>query len=94
MPISTAPYKRKYYHTKSRGRETTVICDGCKREVPRYKTFLVTKRFGLNDPILLQQVDKRFIHTLTTKLRYCPSCARFRGIAQPGKSVRKSHLKI
>ncbi|HLC59528.1 MAG TPA: hypothetical protein VJH34_03315 [archaeon] len=93
MPISTAPYTRKYYHTKSRGSESTVVCDGCKRSVPRYKTFTKIRRFGLNDPVLMQQVDRRFIHMMTSKLRYCPSCARHRGIVQPGKSIRKSHMQ-
>ncbi|MEM5802254.1 MAG: hypothetical protein QXQ18_02620 [Candidatus Aenigmatarchaeota archaeon] len=94
MPISTAPYKRKYWHTKKRGREVTVKCEFCRREVPRYKTFVVTKGFRISDPLILQQTDKRFIHMLTRKIRVCPSCARFRGIAQPGKSIRKKHLEI
>lgn len=93
MPVSTAPYRRKYWHTKTRGRESTVTCEFCKREVPRYKTFVITKGFKINDPAILQQVDKRMIHLLTRKIRVCPSCARFRGIAQPGKSVRKKHMR-
>lgn len=89
MPISEAPYKRSYQHGKSRGREATVVCDGCGRQVPRYKTF--TKRVGMriNDPMIMQQVDRRMIHMMQKIMRYCPSCARFRHIVQPGKSVRK-----
>jgi ribosomal protein S26 len=94
MPISTAPYKRKYAHTKSRGRESTVRCSACKREVPRYKTFTLRKGFRITDPLILQQVDKRMIHLLSRTVRLCPSCARFRGIAQPGKSVRKKRKRI
>jgi small subunit ribosomal protein S26e len=93
MPISTAPYRRKYWHTKTRGRETTVTCEFCKREVPRYKTFVITKGFRISDPAILQQVDKRMIHLLKRKIRVCPSCARFRGIAQPGKSIRKKYMR-
>ncbi|MDI6798507.1 MAG: hypothetical protein QMD12_00710 [Candidatus Aenigmarchaeota archaeon] len=93
MPISTAPYRRKYAHTKSRGREATVSCGVCGREVPRYKTFTVTKGLRITDPLILQQVDKRFIHMMRSRMRLCPSCARFWGIAQPGKSVRKKHMR-
>jgi small subunit ribosomal protein S26e len=93
MPISTAPYKRTYRHTKKRGREATIKCDFCGREVPRYKTFTLTKGFRISDPLILQQVDKRMLHLLRRKLRVCPACARFRGIVRPGKSVRKKHLK-
>jgi len=92
MPISTAPYKRKYAHTKSRGREGTVTCGICGREVPRYKTFIMRKGFRITDPLILQQVDRRYIHMTQQIMRLCPSCARFRGIAQPGKSVRKKHM--
>lgn len=93
MPISTAPYKRKYAHTKSRGRESTVTCSICGREVPKYKTFTLTKGFRISDPLILRQVDRRMIHLMKRKVRLCPSCARFQGISQPGKSVRKKHLK-
>ena len=92
MPISTAPYRRKYAHTKTRGKEATVRCEYCGREVPRYKTFTVTKGFRISDPVVLQQVDRRMIHMLVRKVRACPSCARYRGIVQPGKSVRKKHM--
>jgi ribosomal protein S26 len=94
MPISTAPYKRTYKHTKSRGRETTIACGICGRLVPRYKTFVLTKGFKVTDPSLLQQVDRRFVSMLTRKIRVCPACARFQGIVQPGKSVRKKLRRI
>jgi len=92
MPISTAPYKREYAHTKSRGREGTVTCGICGRQVPRYKTFITRKGFRITDPLILQQVDRRYIHMTQQVMRLCPSCARFRGISQPGKSVRKKHM--
>jgi ribosomal protein S26 len=91
MPISTAPYRRKYWHTKTRGREVPV---NCGREVPRYKTFVITKGFRISDPLILQQVNKRMIHLMQRKIRVCPSCARFRGIVQPGKSIRKKHKRL
>ncbi len=93
MPISTAPYTRKYWHTKSRGSETTVRCDYCNREVPKYKTFSITRGFRISDPAILQQVDRRMVHMLQRKMHVCPSCARFRGIVQPGKSIRKKHMR-
>jgi len=92
MPISTAPYKRTYAHTKKRGSETMVSCDVCGREVPRYKTFTKMTGFRINDPIILRQVDRRMIHLMSNKIRVCPACARHRGIVQLGKSVRKKHM--
>jgi small subunit ribosomal protein S26e len=93
MPISTVPYTRKYAHTKSRGRESTVTCDVCGREVPKYKTFTKMKGFRISDPLILQQVDRRMIHLMQRRMRLCPSCARFQGVVQPGKSVRKKHMR-
>lgn len=92
MPISTSPYRRKYWHTKSRGSESTVKCEFCGRNIPKYKTFILTKGFRISDPTIMQQVDRRFVHMLTRKVRACPSCARFRGIVQPGRSIRKKHM--
>ena len=95
MPISTAPYKRSYLHTKARGRETPIYCGICGRLVPRYKTFPMKRGFILNDPVIFQNVDKKYIHVLPKrKIRLCPSCARFHGVVQPGKSVRKKHLEM
>ncbi|MFH0711166.1 MAG: hypothetical protein V1944_01155 [Candidatus Aenigmatarchaeota archaeon] len=93
MPISTAPYTRKYAHTKSRGKEGTVTCGICGRQVPRYKTFIQHRGFRITDPAILQQVDRRLIHTMNNDIRLCPSCARFQGVSQPGKSVRKKHMR-
>lgn len=91
MPISTAPYKREYKHTKRRGREQFVICDGCGRKVPRYKTIMKVRGMRIRDPALLQQMDRRLIHMLNKKVRYCPACARHRRISKPGISVRKKY---
>lgn len=92
MPVSTAPYTRKYAHTKSRGSEATVNCDSCGREVPKYKTFSVIRGFRISDPLILQQVDRRVLHLMKRKTRMCPSCARYRGVVQPGRSIRKKHM--
>lgn len=94
MPISKAPYKRTYKHVSSRGRETLVICDGCGRQVPRYKTFPARRGMRINDPMIMQQVNKRMIHMMSKIVRYCPSCARFRHIVQPGKAVRKKSTRM
>ncbi|MBI2084661.1 MAG: hypothetical protein HYT70_03575 [Candidatus Aenigmarchaeota archaeon] len=93
MPISTAPYKRSYKHGISRGREALAVCDGCGRQVPRYKTFPVRRGMRINDPVIMQQIDRRMIHMMSRVMRYCPSCARFRRISQPGKSVRKKGMR-
>ena len=93
MPISKAPYTRKYHHTKTRGREGLVTCGYCGRQVPRYKTFVKFKGFRITDPSLLQQIDRRQVHMFSRKMYVCPSCARFHKIVQRGKSVRKKHLR-
>ena len=92
MPISTAPYKRDYQHTKQRGKEANVRCGKCGRLVPRWKTFTTYRTFRINDPVIMQQIDKRFLHMMGEKMRVCPKCARFYHIVKRGKSVRKKHL--
>jgi small subunit ribosomal protein S26e len=92
MPISTAPYKREYSHTKTRGSEGTVTCTYCKRSVPRWKAFVKYRGFRINDPTLMRQIPRYQIHTFSQKVYVCPSCARSRKIVQPGLSVRKKHL--
>ena len=94
MPVSEAPYKRKYEHTHARGSESVVECAFCGRRLPRYKAFVMTRGFFINDPTLKKQIDPKYVHTFQRKYYVCPSCARFRGIAQPGKSVRKKHREI
>jgi small subunit ribosomal protein S26e len=91
MPISTAPYKREYKHGKSRGTEQLVICEGCGRKVPRYKTILKVRGMKIRDPAILQQIDRRFIHMMNKRVRYCPACARHRRISKPGISTRKKY---
>jgi ribosomal protein S26 len=93
MPISTVPYKRTYKHTLKRGRETRIRCSMCGRLVPRWKTFTKTKGFRITDPFILKQVDKRMLHFSREKIRVCPKCARFYGIVEKGKSVRKKHME-
>ncbi|MFH1105992.1 MAG: hypothetical protein V1731_02145 [Candidatus Aenigmatarchaeota archaeon] len=92
MPISTAPYTRKYHHTKSRGSETTVTCGFCGRMVPRYKTFTTMRGFRITDPSILKEIDPRFVSVYSQKIYACPSCARHRGIIKPGKTARKIHM--
>lgn len=92
MPISEAPYTRKYRHSHTRGHESVVTCGYCGRQVPRYKTFTKFRGFRITDPTVLQQVDRAFIHTFSQKIYVCPSCARFHKIVQRGKTVQKKHL--
>lgn len=96
MPISTAPYKRTYQHTKARGREYTINCGVCGRLVPKYKTFVMSRGISINDPFISSSLqEKKFLDIFVfRKVRLCPSCARFHGIKQPGKAVRKKHLEI
>ena len=93
MPISKAPYKRSYDHTKGRGREGNVKCTFCGRRVPRYKAFVKFRGFRITDPTLRKQVQRYNIHMFSRKMYVCPACARHRRIVKPGKSVRKKHLK-
>ena len=91
MPISTAPYKREYKHSKSRGNEQMVECDTCGRRVPRYKTFTQMRGMRLNDRAVLEQVDKRMMNLMKKRIRMCPACARHRGVSKPGTSSRKKY---
>jgi small subunit ribosomal protein S26e len=94
LPISTAPYTRAYAHTKGRGKEGLVRCEFCGRSLPRWKAFTKFKRpFGL-DPSLRREIKSYNVHMISRKIYVCPSCARFRRIIQPGKTVRKKHLNI
>ena len=93
MPVSQAPYTRKYKHAKGRGHERPVTCGYCGRKVPRYKTFVKFRGFRISDPAILQQVDKRYIHMNKQKIYVCPACARFHKIVQKGKSVQKKHIR-
>ena len=93
MPVSKAPYTRKYQHTKRRGREGTVTCGYCGKQVPRYKTMIKFRGFRITDPTILQQVDRTQIHMTRQKIYVCPSCARFHKIVQRGRTVRKKHLR-
>ena len=93
MPVSKAPYTRKYKHAKGRGHEHPVTCGYCGKQVPRYKAFIKTRGFRISDPTLRQQIDKKYIHMNTHKIYVCPSCARFHKIVKKGKSVRKKHLE-
>jgi ribosomal protein S26 len=92
MPISGAPYTRKYQHTKSRGHEGTVTCGYCGRQVPRYKTLIKFKGFRITDPTILQAVDRSQMHMFNQKIYVCPSCARSHNIVQAGRTARKKHL--
>ena len=93
MPISKAPYKRTYSHTKSRGKEGRVRCGLCGKMVPRYKSFVKYRGLRIRDPVILKQVGRHRIHMSSQKIYVCLSCARFRKIVKPGLSVRKKHLK-
>jgi ribosomal protein S26 len=90
----SAPYKRGYHHTKSKGHESVVSCSFCGKSVPRWKTFAVYKGFGINDPVLKKTLDRRQISMFQRKMYACPSCARYRGIVQPGRSrsSRRHHV--
>jgi len=92
MPVSKAPYTRKYQHTQSRGHESLVVCGKCGKKVPRYKTFVKYTGFRINDPSVLQQIDRKHMHMFRQKIYVCPKCARFYKIVQRGKSVQKKHM--
>ena len=87
--IISAPYKRTYQHTKNTGKESTVRCSFCGKITPKWKAFSQRRGFRIKDPTVRKQVDKRRISAFSKKQYACPSCARFRGIIQKGRS-RKS----
>jgi len=84
----SAPYKRTYEHTKSRGHEKMVRCAFCGKLVPKYKAIVIKRGFHL-DRASMKSIDRRFVSQFEQKMYICPSCARARGIVQIGKS-RKS----
>lgn len=92
MPISTAPYKRQYQHSKKRGHEGTVACGSCGKMVPRWKTFVTYRGFRITDPTILKQIDRRMLHLMGGQTRVCPGCARSQHIVNKGRSVRKKHM--
>jgi len=76
-------YKRGWHHTKTRGKETMVICSFCGRKVPKYKTFSIVKGFRINDPLLRKQFrSRRGLSILQNKMQVCPACARHRNIVR------------
>ena len=89
MNLMSAPYRRTYQHTKSKGHESNVNCGYCGRIVPKWKTIPIYRGFRITDPVLRKQIDTRFVSGFSRKLYVCPSCARYRGIVKVGRS-RKS----
>lgn len=84
--IMSAPYRRGYHHTKSKGHESSVECGYCGKSVPRWKTFVTYKGFRITDPVLRKQIVTGPTSMFGRKLYVCPSCARFRGIVKIGRS--------
>lgn len=85
-----APYKRKYHHTKAKGKESTVVCTFCGKQVPRWKAISTRRSFRITDSVL--KIDRKMLSTFVRKAYACPSCARYRGIVIPGRS-RKSRKR-
>ncbi len=75
-------YKRGWHHTKTRGKESTVTCGFCGRKVPKYKTFPVTRGFGISDPMLRKELGRRRGNLFQSKMYACPACARHRNIVR------------
>jgi len=76
-------YKRGWLHTKTMGMETLITCSFCGRKVPRYKTFSVSKGFGITDPVLRKELGiRRGNVILQSKMYACPACARHRNIVR------------
>lgn len=88
-----APYKRKYHHTKSKGKESTVVCNFCNKKTPRWKAIPVTRSFRITDPAIKDQVNRKMQSMFGRKVYACPSCARHRGIVQRGKSRKSRESK-
>jgi len=88
--MAKAPFKRTWKHGKSaRGKDTYIICSYCKKAFPRSKAFSKVVGFKISDPSLRREINPKQIMFSPQKIYICPSCARFRGIVEPGKS-RKS----
>ena len=76
-------YKRGWSHSKGRGKEGSIFCGFCGKRVPKYKTFSVTKSFGINDPQLKKDLGfGRYSTLFQRKMHACPACARHRNIVR------------
>jgi len=76
-------YKRGWKHSKGRGKEGTVNCGFCGKMVPKYKTFPVTRSFGITDPSLRKEMGyRRYGSLFQSKIYACPACARHRNIVR------------
>ncbi|MCS4541274.1 MAG: BatD family protein [Euryarchaeota archaeon] len=90
MPTRAA-YKRGYKAGKSKGKDTTVWCEGCGRKFPRHKAFLGRKSFRIFDPALSRIIDRSQVEVEQYKVYYCPKCARYLGIVEP--SGRRAEIR-
>ncbi len=86
--MSKAPYVREYKQSKARGKDYMVRCASCGRKVPRFKTFVGYRGLRL-DYEIIKMVGEKNVHVATYKAYYCPKCARYLGIVQPGKRGRR-----
>ncbi|AEA47416.1 hypothetical protein [Archaeoglobus veneficus] len=86
--MAKAPYVREYKQSKARGKDYTVRCDGCGRNVPRFKTFVSYRGLRL-DYDIVRMVGKKNVHVSNIKAYYCPKCARNLGIVKIGKLGRR-----
>ncbi len=75
-------YKRGWSHTKGRGRETTVTCGFCGKQVPKYKCIPVFKSFRINDPLVRKELGNKGMGFASNKMYACPACARHRKITK------------
>ncbi len=91
--MAKAPYVREYKQSKSRGKDYMVRCDGCGRKVPRFKTFTAYKGMKL-DYDIIKMVGRKNISITRIKAYYCPKCARYLGIVQPGKLGRRRDITL
>lgn len=78
-------YRRGWDHTKGRGKETTVTCEFCGRQVPKYKCFPVFKGFRINDPLVRKELGNS-ASFMQSKSYACPACARHRKIVKKKNS--------
>ncbi|MFQ6051814.1 MAG: hypothetical protein ACE5K4_08985 [Candidatus Hydrothermarchaeota archaeon] len=92
MPVSKAPYKRGYKHTKSRGSDPAVWCEMCGRRVPRFKSFSKIQSFYIADPVVRGVVDQHSFNV--RKVYYCPKCAKFLGIVEKKRQRMEQPKRI
>ncbi|MFH0836316.1 MAG: hypothetical protein V1834_04105 [Candidatus Micrarchaeota archaeon] len=74
---------------RGRGKERTVNCDKCGRQVRRDKAVYYEKTMFSNPMDRKDVVDEYYTRTLRREVAYCPSCGKHMGIYDKKKKQQE-----